>query len=305
MDTNLVALMEQFGGDEERCREYLAALRWPTGVRCPRCPEQTTISCISDRAVYDCDSCRYQFSVTAGTIFNDTHLPLWKWFIAVYLMCEGKKGISANQLGRSIKVAYKTAWYLCHRIRKAMSQGDPEPVGGKGTTVEMDETYVDGKRRQVGSGYVGNRTMVLGALERGGPVRFKVERRTKRGDKQSLHGFAGEATKPDTSRIYTDDNPGYVGIADADTSHESVNHSAEEWVLGDVHTNGSEGAWSLFKRSIVDSYHQVSAKHRDRYLEEFEWRFNQRENPFLFRDTLVRLLSTEKMEYKELIEKSA
>jgi transposase-like protein len=301
METNLVFLVEQFGGDSDRCREYLAALRWPNGVRCPRCPVQTTISYISDREVYDCDSCRYQFSVTAGTIFNDTHLPLWKWFLAVYLMCEGKKGISANQLGRSIKVSYKTAWYLCHRIRKAMSELSPEPVGGTGRTVEMDETYVGGKRRHVGSGYVGNKTMVLGALERGGQVRLRVEKRSKRGDKEALHGFVKDATKPDTSRICTDDNPGYNGIADADTEHHSVNHSAEEWVRGDVHTNGIEGVWSLFKRSIVGSYHQVSAKHLDRYLEEFEWRFNQRENPFLFRDTLTRLVQTEKMEYKNII----
>jgi len=300
METNLVALMERFGGNEDRCREYLALLRWPTGVRCPRCPEQTVISTLADRAVYECDSCRYQFSVTAGTIFNDTHLPLWKWFLAVYLMCEGKKGVSANQLGRSIRVAYKTAWYLCHRIRKAMTEVDAAKVGGVGRTVEMDETYVGGKRRHVGSGYVGNKTMVLGALERGGGVRLRVEKRKKRGDRKVLHGFVGETTKGDTSRIMTDDNPGYSGIADADTEHHSVNHSAEEWVRGDVHTNGIEGVWSLFKRSIVGSYHQVSAKHLDRYLEEFEWRFNQRENPFLFRDTLMRLVQTEKMEYKEL-----
>jgi transposase-like protein len=143
--------------------------------------------------------------------------------------------------------------------------------------------------------------MVLGALERGGQIRLRVEKQKKRGNKKALHAFVAETTKPDTSRIVTDDNPGYSGIADADTEHHSVNHSAEEWVRGDVHTNGIEGAWSLFKRSIVGSYHQVSAKHLDRYLEEFEFRFNNRENPFLFRDTLTRLVQTEKMEYRELI----
>jgi transposase-like protein len=254
METNLVALYANFGGNESACRNYLAVLRWPKGVECPRCQTKTTVSEISTRGVYDCDSCRYQFSVTAGTIFNDTHLPLWKWFLAIYLMCEGKKGISANQLGRSIKVSYKTAWYLCHRIRKAMSEVNPAPIGGVGRTVKMDEK---------------------------------------------------ETTKPDTSRIYTDDNPGYNGIADADTEHHSVNQSAEElvrgWVRGDVSTNGIEGVWSLFKRSIVGSHHQVSAKHLVRYLDEFEWRFNQRENPFLFRDTLTRLVQTEKMEYRKLI----
>jgi transposase-like protein len=301
METNLVALVEQFGGNDDACREYLELLRWPTGARCPRCPGKTTVSRIAERGVYDCDSCRYQFSVTAGTIFNDTHLPLWKWFLAVYLMCEGKKGISANQLGRSIKVAYKTAWYLCHRIRKAMTEVSPTKIGGIGKTVEMDETYVGGHKRHVGSGNLDNKTMVLGALERGGQIRLRVEKQKKRGNKKALHAFVAETTKPDTSRIVTDDNPGYSGIADADTEHHSVNHSAEEWVRGDVHTNGIEGAWSLFKRSIVGSYHQVSAKHLDRYLEEFEFRFNNRENPFLFRDTLTRLVQTEKMEYRELI----
>jgi transposase-like protein len=301
METNLVALMEQFGGNDDACRTYLTLLRWPTGVKCPRCPDKTTVSYISDREVYDCDSCRYQFSVTAGTIFNDTHLSLWKWFLAVYLMCEGKKGISANQLGRSIKVSYKTAWYLCHRIRKAMTEVAPARIGGPGKTVEMDETYAGGKKRHVGSGNLDNKTMILGALERGGQIRLLVETQTKRGNKKVLHGFAAEATRSDTSKVYTDDNPGYLGIEDADTEHHSVNHSAEEWVRGDVHTNGIEGAWSLFKRSIVGSYHQVSKKHIDRYVEEFEFRFNNRDNPFLFRDTLTRLVQTEKMEYRELI----
>jgi transposase-like protein len=219
-------------------------------------------------------------------------------------MCESKKGVSAAQLGRSIKVAYKTAWYLCHRIRKAMTEVNPAAIGGKGATVECYESYIGGKRRHVGSGYLGNKTMVLGALERGGSIRLRVEKQKKRGDRKSLHGFVAESVHPETSKIYTDNNPGYLGIEDADTEHHSVNHSAEEWVRGDVHTNGIEGVWSLFKRSIVGSYHQVSAKHLDRYLEEFEWRFNQRENPFLFRDTLLRLLATEKMEYKELTAKA-
>jgi transposase-like protein len=185
-----------------------------------------------------------------------------------------------------------------------MEEVNPEPLGGKAATVEFDQTYAGGHRRHVGSGYLGNKTMILGALERGeiSQIRLRVEKTKKRGDKKVLHGFVAEASKPDTSKVYTDDNPGYLGIADEDTEHQSVNHSAEEWVRGDVHTNGIEGVWSLFKRSIVGSYHQVSAKHLGRYLDELEWRFNQRENPFLFRDTLTRLVTTEKMEYKELIE---
>ena len=296
---NLMQLFEDFDTDKE-CRAFLEALRWPDGIKCPRCDSEK-ISRIKDRKQFDCDGCRYQFSVTAGTIFNDSHLPLPKWFVAVYLMCESKKGISANQLKRTIKVSYKTAWYLCHRIRKAMDEAKPGLLRG---VVEIDETYVGGKRRNVGSGYLNNKTMVLGALERGGDIRLKVEKR-KKATKKTLHRFVLETTSADTNRYVTHENPGYVGIEDAGTTHESVNHSKEEWVRGDVHTNGIEGAWSLFKRSVVGSYHQVSAKHLQSYLDEFEWRFKGRQNPYLFRDTLAKLVSAPKLEYKELIEKSA
>jgi len=146
--------------------------------------------------------------------------------------------------------------------------------------------------------------MGLGAVGRGGEIRLKVERR-KKATKKVLHRFVLQNTAGDTQRLMTDENPGYTGIHDSNTTHESVNHSQEEWVRGDVHTNSVEGVWSLFKRSIVGSYHQVSAKHLQSYLDEFEWRFNQRENPYLFRDTLVRMLNAPKMEFKELIEKSA
>jgi transposase-like protein len=296
---NLMMLFEDFDRDKE-CREFLESLRWPHGVKCPSCQSEK-LSRIYERKQFDCDGCGYQFSATAGTIFHDSHLPLPKWFVAVYLICESKKGISANQLKRTIKVSYKTAWYLCHRIRKAMDEAKPKPLSG---TVEIDESYIGGKRRHVGSGYVDNKTMVLGAIQRGGEVRLKVERR-KKASKKTLHRFVLETTAGDTKRYMTDENPGYRGIADADTTHESVNHSLEEWVRGDVHTNSVEGVWSLFKRSIVGSYHQVSAKHLQSYLDEFEWRFNGRQNPYLFRDTMLKLVNAPKMEYKELIEKSA
>jgi transposase-like protein len=296
---NLVQLFEDFDTDQE-CRKFLEELRWPLGVSCPRCKGET-ISRIQKRGQFDCDSCRYQFSVMAGTIFNDSHLPLTKWFIAVYLMCESKKGISANQLKRTIKVSYKTAWYLCHRIRKAIEDVSPKPLKG---IVELDETYIGGKQRYVGSGCLDNKTMVLGALERGGNLRLRVEKR-KKATKEVLHGFVRDTVSPKAKRLMTDENPSYLGLADADTTHESVKHRAEEWVRGDVHTNGIEGAWSLFKRSIIGSFHQISSKHLDAYLDEFEWRFNGRQNPYLFRDTLLRLVFAPKMEYKELIDKNS
>ena len=138
-EVNLVNLIERFG-NEGKCQDYLEDLRWSDGVTCPRCGSKS-ISRYREKYVYDCNSCRYQFSVTAGTIFHDSHLPLWKWFLATYLMCESKKGISANQVKRALSVSYKTAWYLCHRIRNAMSDGTPNLLKG---IVEVDETYVGG-----------------------------------------------------------------------------------------------------------------------------------------------------------------
>jgi transposase-like protein len=291
---NLVQLIERFQ-DEDACRDYLEALRWPTGAQCPRC-ESLSVSRIYSRGLYDCNACRHQFSVTAGTIFHDTHLPLWKWFLTVYLMAESKKGISANQLKRTLGVSYKTAWYLCHRIREAMSD-----TGTRGPTlfgiVEVDETLIGGKRRGVGSGNTIGKTWVAGAVQRNGEIRLE---RIKRRDSRSLHRFIAKHTSPDTEAIYTDELAAYLGIEDHDTRHETVNHSAEEWVIGDVHVNSVEGVWSLFKRSIVGAWHKVSVKHLDAYLSELEWRFNNRRNPYLFRDTLRRILSGQTLTYSQL-----
>ncbi len=289
---NLVKLVEQFS-QEGKAREYLTELRWPEGVTCPRC-EGTKVSPIKDRPQYCCNDCEYQFSVTSGTIFNDSHLPLWKWFLAIYLMTESKKGMSACQIQRSLDVAYRTAWFLCHRIRAAIKEVNPTPLKG---TVEVDETYVGGKRRHVGRGYRGNKTCVIGALERKGPVRMEV---LKWVDREQLHKFIHKTTAPDTANIYTDEHVGYRGIQDHDTKHGTVNHSKEEWVHGDVHTNGIESVWSLLKRSVVGTYHKVSVKHLDAYVDELEHRFNNRENKFLFRDTLLKLVKAEKLTYSEL-----
>lgn len=289
---NIMKLTEMFHSDE-RCRAYLEALRWPDEITCLRCGS-SRISRSYKRNQFVCDACDYNFSVTAGSIFHDTKLGLPKWFMAVYLMCESKKGISANQMKRTIGVSYKTAWYLCHRIRAAMRDASVAMLTG---IVEVDETYVGGKVRGKGRGYRDNKTMVVGAIQRGGNVRLKVE---KRNDRKTLHAFIKSVVGDETEAIHTDEWPAYLGIADGNTRHETVNHHAEEWVRADVHTNTVEGVWSLFKRSIVGSYHQLSEKHMDAYLDEMAWRFNQRHNPYLFRDTLIRLLKAETLEYKEL-----
>src|SRR5262249_49388 len=151
-EINLCELVERFGS-EGCCRQYLEELRWPNGIQCPRCGHQG-VSEIVDRNQYDCNKCRYQFSVTAGTIFHDRPLPLWKWFLTAYMMIEAKKGVSANQVKRTISVSYKTAWYLCHRIRAAMGAAQNGQLDG---ILEVDETLVGGKTRGKGHGYTGNK----------------------------------------------------------------------------------------------------------------------------------------------------
>ena len=293
--TDLLTLVDDFNTDA-KCRELLERLRWPNGVACIRCGSMN-ISEIESRNQYDCNDCHYQFSVTVGTIMHDSHLPLRKWFLAIYLMCESKKGISALQLKRTIKVAYKTAWYLCHRIREAMGN---DPFDGPTLLgiVEVDETLVGGKTRGKGRAYKGNKTWVAGAIQRNGGIKLERIPNTKKG---TLHDFINRTVKDEAEAIYTDELASYLGIADHNTHHETVNHSAEQWVLGDVHTNTIEGVWSLFKRSIIGAFHKVSEKHLDRYLEELEWRYSNRDNTHIFTDTLRRIVNTEHLTYQELV----
>jgi transposase-like protein len=304
VDMNLITLFERFG-DEDKCRLYLEKLRWPKGVTCLRC-QSPKISRIKKRNKFHCEDCKYQFSVKSGTIFHDTHLPLMKWFAAVFLLSESKKGMSALQLKRTLKVAYKTAWFLCHRIREAVKDADCDMLNG---IVECDETWIGGKGKfmhqsvkdrkgiRKGSQMMG-KTMVMGAIQRRGGVRLQVGNKPS---KEELQAFIREKIADDTIAIMTDENRSYEGIADHNTKHKTVDHFKKEWVRGDVHTNTVENVWSLFKRSILGSYHQISVKHLDRYLDEFEFRFNNRENSFLFRDTLLRLLASTNLEYKNLI----
>ena len=294
-DINLVSLIDRFSCDE-KCRDALEKIRWPDGPACIRCgvvgPSE-----LPGGGKWQCASCGYQFTVTAGTIMHDTHLPLRKWFLAIYLMCESKKGMSAHQLHRTLGVAYRTAWYLCHRIREAMGN---EPLVGPTLVgvVEVDETYVGGKTKGKGRAYKGNKTIVAGAIQRGGQVRVE---RIPNVRKSTLHDFIQRTVKDEAEAIYTDELASYLGIEDHNTRHATVKHSAEEWAVGGVHTNGIEGVWSLFKRSIVGTFHKMSAKHMDRYLEELEWRFNNRNNPHIFRDTLERIMNTGNLTYRDLV----
>ncbi len=297
---NLPDLIEQFRS-EDKCREYLEDLRWPHGVRCPRCGFDS-ISWIEKRKQHECNesTCRYQFSVTAGTVFHDSHLPLWKWFIAIYLIGESKKGISAKQLQRTLGVSYKTAWYLGHRVRSAMEEDSPVPLMG---IVEIDETYIGGRRRKKSkhdSGR-GHKSMVLGAVERGGDLRLEVRKGPGRESRISYRGFVKEVVDDKAPFLFSDSDSSWGEMTDWDTKHRKVDHSKEEWVRGIVHTNTIEGVWSLFKRSVIGTYHQLSAKHLPAYLDEMAFRFNNRDNAFLFRDTLLRMIEGETLPLEELV----
>lgn len=291
----LPELIRRFS-NEEACRTVLEDLRWPEGPMCPRC-DHVGGTRVKGRETLDCNSCHYQFSVRVGTVMQDSKLPLWTWFLATYMMVESRKGISSNQLKRMLGVSYKTAWYLTHRIRSAMGEVLTEPLTG---IVEVDETYVGGKRRdgRKPRGPQADKAIVIGAMARGGEIRLRVIGRT---DRKTLHGFIRTEVADEATHIYTDQHSAYPGIADANTIHESVNHSKNEWVRGQVHTNTAESAWSLLKRSIVGSYHHLSAYHLPAYLSEMEWRFNNRDNPYLFRDTLQVLMSSENLEYQDLV----
>jgi transposase-like protein len=295
---DMMKLMVDFDTEAE-CRTYLEELRWPEGLYCPRCGGET-ISRIQKRDQFDCDSCRYQFSVMSGTIFHDSHLPLPKWFAATYLICESRKGISANQIKRMLGISYKTAWYLCHRIRAAMNEADGHKLSG---IVEVDETYIGGKqrghRRQLK-----NKAAVIGIRERGGHLHFI---RANEVNQQTVYDIIArnvdktvEVIMTDESKLYNFQMTKYYK-----TRHEQVNHSADEYVRYEnglcVSTNTIESAFSLFKRGIVGAWHRVSTKHLAAYLQEMTWRFNNRKNVFLFRDTMLKLIQSKNVEYKQLI----
>lgn len=305
---NLPRLIADYG-DEHKCRQYLEAIRWPNGVKCPRDGKNATW--LGTVEVWECHSCHYQFTVRVGSVLQDSKLPLSKWLIATFLIVESKKGMSANQLRRTLGTTYKTAWYLTHRIRNAMTQSvSSAPLDG---TVEVDTTLIGGKPRNAAAfdyavghrkmgpraGSLNKKVSVAGAIKRGGEVRFKVRKG------MSVNEFIAENVAAGALNIYTDAWRGYANLADNDTRHEQVDHHVKEWVRGDVHTNTIESAWSLMKRSIVGSYHHLSVKHLDSYLDEMEWRYNNRHNNYLFRDTLRALLGAKVLTYKTLIERPA
>lgn len=300
---------------EDQCFSFLEKQRWPDGVRCVTCGAdrisritRQTPSKNKRAQLYQClePTCKEQFSVTSGTIFHGSRVPLSKWFMAISLVMDAKKGMSAKQLQQHLGIgSYQTAWHMAHRIREAMGNPpDDEPLGG---IVEMDETYLGGKIRGQGQAWrynrKGQKQVVVGMKQRGGKVRFfhapdaKIE---------TLAQYIKEHISPDVEAIMTDELPAYpkaLRLSGIDEwKHGTVNHSAQVYVDGDVTTNGIESAFSLFKRGVIGSFHKISIKHLHRYLSEFGYRFNDRKNQSRFERLVGRTAQTGPLTYRMLVD---
>jgi transposase-like protein len=269
--------------DETKAREWLEARVWPNGPVCPHCGatghDVTPLHGKAHRpGLYQCSQCREQFTVTVKTVFERSKIPLSKWLAALFLMIASKKGVSAHQIHRSLGISYKTAWFLCHRLREAMRSGGLAPMGGSGKTVEIDETLqgrVEGAPRIVAWGQHSSwRNRVLTLVERGGSARsFHVTDATM----ASLLPVIRDNIKRE-STVITDELSAYKKLGDDFAKHEAVNHSAKEYVRGDITTNTVEGYFSIFKRGMRGVYQHCKEKHLHRYLSEFDFRYNTRKS---------------------------
>lgn len=261
--------------DADAAREELERTLWPQGPVCPRCGGKERITGVKGgrAGLLRCGPCKRQFTVTVGTVFESSHVPLNLWLQAVYLMCSSKKGISSHQLMRTLGVQYKTAWFMTHRIREAMKSGQLPPMGGAGAVVELDETFIGQKRDKApkARGYA-HKHVVLTLVERGGSARsFHVDG-TKAAD---LLPIIRANLKPGTA-VMTDEAGQYVALRLDYPAHEVVKHGKGEYVRGAAHTNTVEGFYSVFKCGMKDIYQHCGERHLHRYVAEFDFRYNNR-----------------------------
>ncbi len=315
---NLIDVTKKFA-TAEACNDFIESMRWPNGVTCLACESKKVtkytkqegsrtrlnpktgkheVKSVPARILYVCLECGFQFSATTGTLFNDTHLDLEKWFMAVALMVNAKKELSALQMKRDLRVAYKTAWYLSHRIRKAMElieAADGKPLAG---TIEADETYIGGKYDARRKRARWDKEPVFGMVERGGKAKTCHIPQINR---KHVTDRLKDNISIEADLVCTDDSSIYHQMPTNVKRHESVNHSAKEWVRGDVHTGTIDGYWGLLKRGIIGSYHQVSIKHLGRYLSEFQFKWNHREARNIFVLVIAALVIGRALRYNELI----
>lgn len=263
--------------DDNAAREAMEAVLWPNGPVCPRCRATARIGKVSGKSarpgLHYCGGCKRQFTVTVGTIFERSKVPLSKWWLAVHLLAASKKGMSSHQLMRMLGVTYQTAWFMTHRIREAMRAGGfLPPMGGEGAVVEADETFIGRKKGMPKRRGYANKHAVLSLLERGGKVRsFHVDG-TKAAD---VVPIIKENVARET-RMMTDEAGQYGQLKKHFASHGAVHHGADEYVRGDVHTNTVENYYSVFKRGMKGVYQHCSEKHLHRYVAEFDFRHNNR-----------------------------
>jgi transposase-like protein len=278
---------EKLFPNEEACDNYLVARRWPKGVHCPRCGSEHAYPLKTMKFRWECPDCReggaYRFSHLVGTIFENTKVDLRDWFKVIHLMLTSKKGMSALQIQRIMGFgSYKTAWYVCHRIRTALQDKEFRKLMG---IVEVDETFIGGKdgnkhvskRGKGGKHAPSNKTPIIGAVSRKGNV---VTRVLERITKEDAERFVREMVSNKVSLLATDESRIYGGLDEY--RHKAVHHAARRYVVGAIHTNTIEGFWSIFKRSIVGSYHKVSRKYLPLYIAECQFKYNNRGNADIF-----------------------
>lgn len=264
--------------DTAKAREYLEGLRWPNGAVCPHCGAIGDHYQLEGKAhrpgLWKCKDCREQFSVTVGTVFERSKIPLNKWLLAVHLMCASKKGISAHQIHRMFDITYKTAWFMCHRIREAMKSGGKGLLGSSGGAVEADETFWGNNKprgQKKGRGYA-HKMKILSLVERDGEKRsFHVARVNAKTLRPILKAQIAEQ-----ARLMTDEASAYTIVGREFAAHGVVRHNKGEYSRGDVYTNTAESSFALLKRGLVGTFHKVSEAHLQRYVTEFDFRWNQR-----------------------------